>query len=90
MVNGLQVLSDGAFGCRSRDRHSRFAGMDYINHWIPAFAGMTEVDSGLRRNDNGGSAPPACLRAGAGMAYFNISPSASTTCVSALSMMARA
>ena len=26
------------------------ARMDYINHWIPAFAGMTEeVDSGLRR-----------------------------------------
>ena len=26
------------------------AGMDYINHWIPAFAGMTEgVDSSLRR-----------------------------------------
>ena len=25
------------------------AGMDYINHWIPAFAGMTEGDSGFRR-----------------------------------------
>ena len=22
------------------------AGMDYINHWIPAFAGMTAKDSG--------------------------------------------
>ena len=37
------------------------AGMDYINHWIPAFAGMTEgVDSGLRRVAEGGDAgvPP--------------------------------
>ena len=23
--------------------HSRAAGMAYLNHWIPAFAGMTEV-----------------------------------------------
>ena len=28
--------------------------MDYINHWIPAFAGMTEgVDSGPRRGATG-------------------------------------
>ena len=40
-VNRRRVLEDGAFGCRSFGRHSRSAGMDYINHWIPAFAGMT-------------------------------------------------
>lgn len=41
MVKGWQVLSGGALsflcGC-----HSRYAGMDCINHWIPAFAGMTK------------------------------------------------
>ena len=41
VVNRRRVLEDGAFGCRSFGRHSRSAGMDYINHWIPAFAGMT-------------------------------------------------
>ena len=34
--------------------HARCAGMAYLNHWIPAFAGMTVGDSGLRRNDGGG------------------------------------
>ena len=40
MLKGWQVLSDGTFGCRSCG-HSRCAGMAYVNHWIPAFAGMT-------------------------------------------------
>ena len=30
--------------------HSRYAGMYCLNHWIPAFAGMTdEVDFGFRQ-----------------------------------------
>ena len=37
MVNGWQILPDGALGCC----HSRYAGMDCLNHWIPACAGMT-------------------------------------------------
>ena len=40
VMTGCQVLSDGAFSycvcC-----HSRYAGMDCLNHWIPACAGMT-------------------------------------------------
>ena len=36
-------------------RHSRYAGMDYVNHWIPACAGMTEEAGGLvfDRHDKG-------------------------------------
>ena len=35
--------------------HFRFAGMDCLNHWIPACAGMTRrFDSSPRRNDNKG------------------------------------
>ena len=40
-VQGWQSLSDGAFGCRCCDCHSRYAGMACVNHWIPACAGMT-------------------------------------------------
>ena len=40
MVKGWQVLPDGALSCRVCC-HSRCAGMDDINHWIPVFAGMT-------------------------------------------------
>ena len=32
----LRAGRNGVFGC-----HSRLAGMYCINHWIPAFAGMT-------------------------------------------------
>ena len=49
-----QGLPDGAFGCRCGGCHSRCAGMDYYNHWIPAFAGMTTgEDSGFHQNDGG-------------------------------------
>ena len=35
--------------------HSRYAEMDYLNHWIPACAGMTRgFDSSLHQNDEGG------------------------------------
>ena len=44
-MKGGQILSDGAFDC-----HSRFAGMYRLNH--PACS--RQVDSGLRRNDEGG------------------------------------
>ena len=40
-VKGWQVLSDGALSGRACDCHSRCAGMNSLNHWIPAFAGMT-------------------------------------------------
>ena len=48
-VKGWQVLPNGAFDCRACDCHSRCAGMDYVNHWIPAFAGMT-VWAGVRHS----------------------------------------
>ena len=41
-VKGWQGLSDGTLGCRACGCHSRYAGMTCFNHWIPAFAGMTE------------------------------------------------
>ena len=41
VINGWQVLLDSALGCRVCC-HSRCAGMYCLNHWIPAFAGMTE------------------------------------------------
>ena len=34
-VKGWQGLSDGTFGCRPRDCHSRCAGMACFNYWIP-------------------------------------------------------
>ena len=37
-----QALWDGALVVIPLSCHSRSAGMDCINHWIPAFAGMTE------------------------------------------------
>ena len=40
-VEGVTGFADGALGCRSCDCHSRSAGMACVNHWIPAFAGMT-------------------------------------------------
>ena len=40
-VKGWQGLSDGTFGHRACGCHSRYAGMTYFNHWIPACAGMT-------------------------------------------------
>ena len=45
MVNGHRVLADGTLDSHPCSCHSRRAGMTCINHWIPAFAGMTE---GLR------------------------------------------
>ena len=40
-MKGWQALPDGEFGWRPFDCHSRCAGMYSLNHWIPAFAGMT-------------------------------------------------
>ena len=45
----MQVLAGGALGGYPFGCHSRFAGMDYVNHWIPAFAGMTE-GAGVRNS----------------------------------------
>ena len=41
VVNGWPILADGALGGHPLSCHSRCAGMDCLNHWIPAFAGMT-------------------------------------------------
>ena len=41
-MKGCRGLPDGTFDYRSHDWHSCFAGMAYLKHWIPAFAGMTE------------------------------------------------
>ena len=43
-VKGWQVLPEGAFDCRACC-HSRYAGMDCVNHWIPACAGQLWVTS---------------------------------------------
>ena len=40
-VKGWQVLPDGALDTHPCGCHSRSAGMDFLNHWIPACAGMT-------------------------------------------------
>ena len=40
-MKGWQALPDGEFSWRPFDCHSRCAGMACVNHWIPAFAGMT-------------------------------------------------
>ena len=40
---GGQVLADGALVCHSSSCHSRLAGMTCLTHWIPAFAGMTNL-----------------------------------------------
>ena len=34
-------LSEGALGGYPFGWHARYAGMDYVNHWIPACAGTT-------------------------------------------------
>ena len=39
-VKRWQALRDSALGCRVCS-HSRYAGMAFLNHWIPACAGMT-------------------------------------------------
>ena len=39
--NGCRVSWEGAGGLAPVDVIPADAGMDYINHWIPAFAGMT-------------------------------------------------
>ena len=54
VVMGWQVLPDGTFSCRACC-HSRCAGMTGLNHWIPAFAGMTVVNLGIRLSVAGGS-----------------------------------
>ena len=48
-VKEWQVLADGALGSYPFSCHSHFAGMGYLNHWIPAFAGMT-VEAGFRNS----------------------------------------
>ena len=50
-MKGWQVLPDGAFGCRACDCHSYYAGMDDVNHWIPAFACLLQAG----RNDDTGN-----------------------------------
>ena len=40
-VNGCRILR-GRTAWPACSCHSRTAGMDYVNHWIPACAGMTE------------------------------------------------
>ena len=66
MVKGWQVLPDSTFGYRACDCHSRYAGMTCLNHWIPAFAGMTDwagvrnfpgIAKGLRDGDKPIPAP---------------------------------
>ena len=58
-VTGWQGLSDGASDCRACG-HSRSAGMDYLNHWIPrplvpdAALPPASMQAGLRRNDGRG------------------------------------
>ena len=45
-VKEWQVLRDSALVGHPLNWHSRSAGMDYVNHWIPACAGMTEWRTG--------------------------------------------
>ena len=47
---GMQVLAGSALGGYPFGCHSRFAGMDFVNHWIPAFACLLQAG----RNDGGG------------------------------------
>ena len=50
VMNRRLILADGALGGHPFSGHSRSAGMDCLNHWIPAFAGMTEgLRSGICR-----------------------------------------
>ena len=65
-VKRRQVLSDGELGGRACGCHSRCAGMDSLNHWIPACAGMTEreilVFSRRLRASSVVCSRPACRR----------------------------
>ena len=49
MVKGWKVLADGAFGCRFCVLSFPLCGNVLLNHWIPAFAGMTPWLRGMKR-----------------------------------------